>query len=85
MKKVDAIDKLDQAGQTIHGLNTSAWNTALNPDRYGWGATIFSIASMPVLSAASLGHLVTSAVVKKMNPDTFEKITGLGGSDTKAP
>ena len=85
MKKNDAVDKLDQAGQTIHGLNASAWNTALNPDRYGWGATIFSIASMPVLSAASLGHLVTSAVVKKMNPDTFEKITGLGGSDQKAP
>ena len=85
MKKDDAVDKLDRAGDTIHGLNASAWNTALNPDRYGWGATIFSIASMPVLSAASLGHMVTAAVVKKMNPDTFEKITGIGGSDKKAP
>ena len=85
MKKDDAVNKLDQAGQTIHGLNASAWNTALNPDRYGWGATIFSIASMPVLSAASIGHMVTSAVVKKMNPDTFEKITGLGGGEGKSP
>jgi hypothetical protein len=31
-----------------------------------------------VLSAASIGHLVTSAVVKQVDANTFERITGFG-------
>jgi hypothetical protein len=86
MKKEDAENKLAQAGATIQGLNASAWNTALQPTRYGWGASLLGVVSIPVLSAASLGHLVASAVTSHVNPDTFEKITTLGASgETKKP
>ena len=86
MKKEDAVNKLDRAGQTISELHASAWNTALHPTQYGWGSSIFSFVTIPVLSAASIGHLVTSAVTKQINPDTFEKLTSLGASkpDDKA-
>lgn len=83
MKKEDAENKLAQAGATIQGLNASAWNTALQPTRYGWGASLLGVVSIPVLSAASLGHLVASAVTSQVNPDTFEKITTLGQSESK--
>jgi hypothetical protein len=83
MKKEDAINKLEHTGETINSLSASAWNTALNPTRYGWASSIFSVASIPVLSAASIGHLVTSAVVKQVSANTFERLTGEGfGSDT---
>ena len=80
MKKEDAQDQLERAGNKIHGLYASAWNTALNPTQYGWGNSIFSLASIPVLSAASIGHMVTAAVTNQINPDTFEKITTLGAA-----
>jgi hypothetical protein len=79
MKKDDALDKLERAGHTINNVNASAWNTALNPTQYGWGKSILSIASIPVLSAASIGQLVSHAVVRQINSDTFEKITDVGG------
>lgn len=75
MKKDDAIDKLDRVGQEIHGMNASAWSTALNPTQHGWARSLIAIASIPPLSAASIGHLVGSAVVRQINSDTFEKIT----------
>lgn len=81
MKKDDAMNKLGSAGAAINELNASAWNTALHPTRYGWVPSIFSIATIPVLSAASIGHLVTSAVVSQINPDTFERVTGFGRRD----
>lgn len=77
MKKDDALDKLDRAGNQINSLYGSAWNTALNPTRYGWGSSLLGIVSIPVLSAASIGHLVGSAVVRQVNDDTFEKFTTL--------
>jgi hypothetical protein len=86
MKKEDAVNRLGRVGERINDLNASAWNTALNPTRYGWASSIFSIASIPVLSAASIGHLVTSAVVNQVNPNTFERLTELPGSkDEKKP
>ena len=54
MKKEDAVNKLENAGNKINGLYGSAWNTALHPTRYGWASSILSIASIPVLSAASI-------------------------------
>ena len=81
MKKGDALDKLDQAGNTINSLYGSAWNTALNPTRYGWGSSLIGVVSIPVLSFASLGHLVGSSVVKQVSDDTFEKITTLGAGE----
>ena len=83
MKKEDAEHKLAQAGYAIHNLNASAWNTALHPTRYGWGSSLLSVVSIPVLSAASIGQMVAAAVTSQVNPDTFEKITTLGGSTSK--
>lgn len=83
MKKDDALDKLDRAGNQINSLYGSAWNTALNPTRYGWGSSLIGIVSIPVLSAASLGHLVGSSVVKQIEPDTFEKITSFPAKTDK--
>lgn len=83
MKKDDAMDKLDRAGYAIHDLNARAWNTALNPTSNGWASSILSLASIPVLSAASIGHLVSSAVVKQIDPNTFERITDFPGDSTK--
>ena len=77
MKKNDAVDKLDHAGHTINNLHASAWNTALNPTRYGWASSLFGAVSIPILSAASVGRLVSSAVVKQINADTFERLTEL--------
>ena len=83
MRKEDAVNKLENAGQKINSLYGSAWNTALHPTRYGWASSILSIASIPVLSAASIGHMVTSAVTSQISPDTFEKITTLGGDSSE--
>ena len=83
MKKTDAEDKLAKAGFTINNLNASAWNTALHPTRYGWGSSLLGIVSIPVLSFASLGHMVASAVTSQVPDDTFEKITGLGDKPDK--
>jgi len=79
MKKDEALDKLDRAGQEINSLNASALHTALNPTEHGWARSIFAIASIPVLSTASLGQLVGSAVVRQIKPETFEKITEFPG------
>ncbi|HEX7939303.1 MAG TPA: hypothetical protein VF483_09955 [Gemmatimonadaceae bacterium] len=81
MKKDDALNKLDAAGNTINSLYGSAWNTALNPTSYGWGKSLMSVVSIPVLSFASLGHLVGSSVVKQVPDDTFEKITTFGAGE----
>jgi hypothetical protein len=80
MKKDDALNKLDSAGNQIHSMYGSAWNTALNPTSYGWGKSLLGVVSIPVLSFASLGHMVGSAVVRQVNDETFEKITTLGGA-----
>ena len=81
MKKGDALDKLDQAGSTIQSLYGSAWNTALNPTRYGWGSSLVGVLSIAPLSFASLGHMVGSAVVRQVPDETFEKITTLGAGE----
>jgi hypothetical protein len=83
VKKDDAMNKLNGAGHAINDLNASAWNTALHPTRYGWVSSIFSIASIPVLSAASIGQMVTSAVVSQITPETFERVTGFASGDDK--
>lgn len=75
MKKHDAVDKMDRLGDKISGLHASAWNTALNPTQYGWASSIFSAATIPILSAASIGQMVGSAVVKQINPDIIERLT----------
>ena len=76
MKKEDAVDQLERAGHTINDLSASAWNTALHPTEHGWASSLLGLVSLPVLSAASLGQLVSTAVVKQINKDTFERLTG---------
>ncbi len=82
MKKEDAVERLDQTGRRIHELHASAWNTALHPTRHGWGSSIVGLASIPVLSFASIGHMVGSAVVNQIGAETFERLTDLPGGDS---
>jgi hypothetical protein len=81
MKKDEALNKLDAAGNTIHSLSGSAWNTALNPTQYGWGSSLLGLVSIVPLNFAALGHMVGSAVVRQVPDETFEKITTLGANE----
>ena len=80
MKKHEAVDSLERAGMTINDVNARIWDVALHPTEHGWGKSLASIAAIPVLSAASIGHLVSSAVVQQVSPDVFDRISNLGGS-----
>jgi hypothetical protein len=76
VRKDEAVQKLDEAGEAINDLYTRAWATALYPTQHGWGSSIASIVAIPVLSMASLGRLVSSAVVQQVPPEVFDKISG---------
>jgi hypothetical protein len=78
MKKSDAVESLERAGNTINDLYSRAWSTALYPTQHGWGPSIASIVAIPVLSIASLGHMVGSAVVQQLPPELFDKIPDVG-------
>lgn len=78
MKKTEAVEQLDRIGQEINGLYASAWNTALHPTHYGWGRSLVSAATIPVLSFASIGQMVSSAIVRQVSPDLVEKVTEIG-------
>ena len=78
MKKDEAVASLEQAGEMISDLYTRAWGTALYPTQHGWPASIASIAMIPVLSAASIGQLVTTAVAKQVPADVYDTISNLG-------
>ena len=85
MKKDEVVEKLDQAGRKIHDMHASAWTVGLNPTTHGWGRRLLGIVSIPVLSAASIGHLVGSAVVNQVGADTFEKLTEFPGGKKDPP
>lgn len=74
MKKEDAVESLERAGTTINDLYARAWGTALYPTQHGWGPSIASIAAIPVLSLASLGHTIGTAVVQQLPPELFDKV-----------
>ena len=78
MKKDDAMDSLSRAGQMINEVNTNVWVTALNPTHYGWGKSVASVLAIPVLSAASVGQLVSEAVVRQLPSDVFDRLTNFG-------
>ena len=82
MKKSEAIDNIQQAGQTISDLYMRAWGTALYPTQHGWGASIASIAMIPVLSAASIGQIVTAAVAEQLPDGVYDRLPG-GDSGTE--
>ena len=79
MKKDEVVEKIDQAGTEINDLYVRAWDTALHPTERGWVPSILSIASIPVLSAATIGQMVSSAVVRQISPNVFDKLSDLGG------
>ena len=75
MKKHEAMEEMERAGQKINDLHASAWNAALHPTRHGWAASIFSIASIPVLGAASIGAMIGNAVAKQGGAEVIERLT----------
>jgi hypothetical protein len=76
VKKDQAVQSLEQAGETINDLYSKAWATALYPTQHGWGPSIASIVAIPVLSMASIGRLVSSAVVQQVPEQVFDKLSG---------
>jgi len=83
VKKDEAVESLERAGQTINDVNTQVWTMALNPTHYGWGRSLASIVAIPVLSAASVGHMVSEAVVRQISPDVFDQVSNLGQTKKK--
>ncbi len=79
MKKDDVVREIDEAGLKINDLYARAWNTAFNPTEHGWGPSVASAVAIPVLSFASIGQFVSSAVVKQVSPSVFDAISNLGG------
>ncbi len=79
MKKEDAVASIEGVGHTIHDLNARVWSTALNPSQNGWGNSLLSVAAIPIVNAASIGHLVTSVVVNEIPASVFDKVSNLGG------
>lgn len=78
MKKEEAVEGLERAGEQISGLYVRAWDNALHPTEVGWGTSIASMAAIPVLSAASIGQMVSAAVVKQVSPNVFDTISNIG-------
>jgi len=76
VKKDEAVQSLEQAGQAINDLYARAWSTALYPTQHGWGPSIGAIVAIPVLSMASIGRLVSSAVVQQVPEEVFDKLSG---------
>jgi hypothetical protein len=84
MKKEEVILSLDRAGHTINDLNGRVWNTALHPTQYGWASSLASVAAIPILNAASLGHMVSSAVIEQVSPSVFDKLSSfMPGSNSE--
>ena len=80
LKKEEAVENVERAGQMINDVNARVWSTALNPTQYGWASSLASIAAIPVLSAASLGQMVSEAVVKQISPNVFDRLSNFGQS-----
>lgn len=79
MKKHDAVDALSRAGDNINGLYVRAWDTALHPTEHGIAASVVGVVSIPVLSLASIGQMVGSAVVSQIPESVFDKFGGSSG------
>jgi len=81
MKKEEAIESLERSGAEISDLYTRAWSTALYPTEHGWGKSVASMVMIPVLSMASLGQMVSSAVVQQVPSSVFDTISNVGKPD----
>jgi hypothetical protein len=80
VKKHEAVEGLERAGQTINEVNARVWAVALNPTEYGVLPSLASIVAIPVLSMASVGQLVSHAVVRQIPDSVVEGITSFGQS-----
>lgn len=78
MKKEEAVAELDRLGETINDLYMRAWSTALYPTQHGWGPSLASVVAIPILSTASFGRLVASAVVDQLPPSVFDTLSNVG-------
>lgn len=78
MKKEEAVESLERAGLTISDLYSRAWATALYPTQHGWPTSIACIVAIPALSMASLGQMVSAAVVSQIPPDVFDTLSNVG-------
>lgn len=81
IKKEEAVERLDRAGHMINDLYARAWTTALNPTTHGWANSIASAGMIPVLSLASVGQMVSSAVAQQVPADVYDKISSFGKPD----
>jgi hypothetical protein len=79
MKKEDAVDSVERAGEQINEIYGRILSVALNPTEHGWPASLASIAAIPVLSTASFGHMVSSAAVRQISPRVFDVLPDLCG------
>ena len=77
MKKDEAVHNLEEAGYMINDLYVRAWETALYPTQHGWGKSIAHMAMIPILSAASVGQFVSTAVAKQVPADVYDNVSNL--------
>jgi len=81
MKKEELLENLEQTGHTINDLYSRAWSTALYPTQHGWGPALGCIVAIPVLSMASFGRMVGTAIVEQLPPSLFDQPGDSGKSD----
>jgi hypothetical protein len=81
MKKEEAVAELDRLGETINDLYMRAWSTALYPTQHGWGPSLACVVAIPILSMASFGRMVGSAVVEQLPPSVFDTLSNVGKPD----
>jgi hypothetical protein len=81
VKKSDAIESLERNGLMINELYAKAWTTALTPTQSGWASSIASAGMIPVLSLASIGAMVGSAVAQQVPDEVYDKVSNLGKTD----
>lgn len=79
MKKEDAVQAMDNLGHTLNDLRTSVWMTALNPQESGPLPTVLSIAAIPLVSIATIGHFVAAVIVTETPESVYDTVSNLGG------
>lgn len=83
MKKAEAVENVERAGEAINELYGRVLTVAMNPTEHGWPASLASIAAIPVLSTASFGQMVSSAAVRQISPRIFDLLPDIGGGKPK--
>ena len=78
MKKEEAVADLEKLGETINDLYARAWSTALYPTQHGWGPSIASMVAIPVLSTASFGRMIASAVAEQLPASVYDSVSNIG-------